>query len=222
MTATFQGTSITVFGKMGPQYGLAKISLDGGAKRTVDFYSSYARYQQKVYSSSGLASGNHTLSIEWTGQRRAVAMGSYISVDAVRVVGVLTPAPKPVRYQQTDSHLVYSGPWATGRSSYASGGTFAFAKSTGSVTVAWTGTSLVWITKTSPLYGIAKLTLDGGAPFYVDLHSAAALYQRSFFVTGVLPGGSHKLVIEPSGTKNKASTDYYVGIDAIDLVGALK
>jgi hypothetical protein len=36
----------------------------------------------------------------------------------------------------------------------------------------------------------------------------------------VLPGGNHKLVIERSGAKNRASSDYIVGIDAIDLVGA--
>jgi Tol biopolymer transport system component len=220
VTACFQGTSIVVLAKTGPQYGLAKISLDGGAKKTVDFYSSYARFQQPVYTASGLANGNHTLSIEWTGWKRAAAVGNYVDLDAIRVVGVLTRAPKPVRYQQTDSRLAYTGSWVTSYSPLASGGSFAYLKAAGSVTITWTGTSLCWVTKTGPQYGIAKLTLDGGTPFYVDLYSAVAVYQKRFFVTGVLPEGSHTLVIERSGAKNRASSDYIVGMDAVDLVGA--
>jgi Tol biopolymer transport system component len=221
VTACFQGKSITVLAKTGPQYGIAKISLDGGPKKRVDFYSSYARFQQKVYSVSGLANGAHTLSIEWTGEKRAAATGNYVDVDAVRVLGVLTRAPKPLRYQQTDKGLVYSGPWATSISTLASGGTFAYLKSPGSVAITWTGTSLRWVTKGGPQYGIAKLILDGGAPYYVDLYRPTALHQQHFYVTGVLPYGTHTLVIARSGAKNGASSDYIVGIDAVDVVGTL-
>ncbi len=222
VTACFQGTSISVYAKTGPQYGIAKISLDGGAKQRVDFYNSYTRYQKQVYSASGLAPGAHTLTIEWTGEKRAAATASYISVDAVQVVGVLTRAPKPVRYQQNDSHLVYSGPWATGYVSAASAGSLASLNSTGSVTVRWTGTSFCLVTKTAPYYGIAKLTLDGGAAWYVDLYSRTTVYQQRLNVTALLPYGEHTLVIERSGTKNRASSGYIIGIDAIDLVGTLK
>jgi hypothetical protein len=222
VTACFQGTSITLLGKTGPQYGLARVSLDGGPKKTVDLYSSYARFQQPIYTVSGLSNTDHTLSIEWTGQKRAAAVGSYLSLDAVRVLGVLTWAPKPARYQQTDSHLAYKGTWVTSTSASASGGSFAYLNSPGSVAVTWTGSSLCWVAKTGPQYGIAKLTLDGGNPYYMDLYSAAASFQKRLFATGVLPYGSHTLVIERSGAKNRYSTDYIISVDAVDIVGAFK
>ena len=221
VTATFQGTAITVVAKTSPVYGIAKISLDGGAAQRVDLYSSTTRYQQKVYVVSGLAAGNHTLSIEFTGEKRAAATGNFVGIDALSVNGVLTQAPKPVRYEQTDSRLIYTGAWKTSYSGWASGGGFALLGSSGSVTISWKGTSLCWLAKTGPQYGIAKLTLDGGTPFYVDLYSATAVMKQRFFVTGVLPDTTHTLVIERSGTKNPRSSDYYINLDALDVVGAL-
>ncbi len=65
-----------------------------------------------------------------------------------------------------------------------------------SVTVQFTGTSLTWVTKMSPRYGKARLTLDGGTPTIVDLYSATEVWQQKVWQSGTLEQGTHTVTIE--------------------------
>ena len=128
----------------------------------------------------------------------------------------------PTRYEQTDSSLLYTGTWTRTADDSASGGSFLFANSGGaSLTVAFEGTYLAWIAKKSPVYGMAKVTLDNQAPVTVDLYSATALWQEKAWETGTLPFGAHTLKIEWTETKNTAATDTNIGVDAFDVAGSL-
>ena len=78
----------------------------------------------------------------------------------------------PTRYQQNDAHLAYSGAWNRASTASASAGGFSYADAkSSSVTVAFSGTSLSWIGKKGPVYGIAKVVVDKRAPVYVNLYS---------------------------------------------------
>ena len=219
---SFTGTSVALLAKTAANYGKALVRLDGGTAEPVDLYSSKALYQQVVYEKQGLDNAAHTLTIEYAGLKNTASAGYLINVDALRVVGSLTQAPRLVRYQQTDAHLAYSGAWYSSSSAWASGGDFAFINSAGSVTVTWTGPYLAWIGKLGPQYGIAKLTLDGGTPVYVDLYKSVGIQQQRIYNTGFLANTPHTLIIEWNGTKNSASTSYVVGVDALDTAGALQ
>jgi hypothetical protein len=135
----------------------------------------------------------------------------------------LIPYSSPYsHYEQTDSRLTYNGTWTTVSTSLASNASFAYANSPGSsVIVKFTGTSLNWIAKKSPVYGIAKVTVDGGTPTYVDLYSAAIQWQQKVWTTGLLPSGTHIVKIEWTGTKNAAATDTNIGLDAVEVIGSL-
>src|SRR5262249_51013255 len=83
----FNGTSVTWMGFRDEWSGLAQVSLDGGPSTTVDTYLSPSKSQSPVYSLSGLAPGNHVLSIVATGTHSTVSGGSWIWVDAFQVSG---------------------------------------------------------------------------------------------------------------------------------------
>jgi hypothetical protein len=90
VTISFTGTSLDWIAKTGPSYGKAQVTLDGGAPVLVDLYSPIFLYQMKVWSTGSLPSGNHTVKIQWTGQKNASATFNYnIDLDAVDVVGTL-------------------------------------------------------------------------------------------------------------------------------------
>jgi N-acetylmuramoyl-L-alanine amidase len=91
VTATFTGTHLAWIAKKSPSYGKAKVTVDGGAPAVVDLYSAATLYDQKVWESGALASGTHTLKIEWTGTKNAAASGANINLDALDVTGALTP-----------------------------------------------------------------------------------------------------------------------------------
>ena len=94
-TLTFQGTSVTWRGLRDGWSGMADVYVDGALQTRVDTYSATTRYQDALFSASGLAPGIHTLRIVVTGQRNAASGGSWVWVDAFDVAGDTSPTPTP-------------------------------------------------------------------------------------------------------------------------------
>ena len=92
VTATFTGTHLTWIAKTGPSYGRARVTLDGGTPVMVDLYNPNMLAQQQVWNTGTLVSGNHTVKIEWTGQKNALSSYAYVDLDALDVTGTLTSA----------------------------------------------------------------------------------------------------------------------------------
>jgi N-acetylmuramoyl-L-alanine amidase len=132
-------------------------------------------------------------------------------------------AAAATRYEQDDLHLVYAGTWRTNSSApLASGGSFRYANSAGaSLTVRFTGTSFSWIAKKSPVYGKARVTLDGTSTV-VDLYNSKELWQQTVWQKTGLTDTSHTVKIEWTGTKNTAATDYNIGVDAFLITGTIE
>jgi hypothetical protein len=219
VTATFSGTSLAWIAKKGPSYGIAKVSVDGGSPTTVDLYSSGALYQQKVWETGALSAGFHTVKIEWTGTRNSLATGATVDVDAFDVAGALVGV---TRLEQTDQHLGWRGSWTKVSNASYSGGTAWYANATGSsVSIEFDGVSLTLLGKKGPTYGIANVTLDGGAPVPVDLYNSTIVYKQAMWASGFIKPGHHVVKIEWTGTKRAAATNTNVGLDALDLRGSL-
>jgi len=58
------------------------VYIDNGDPIRVDTYSSSDVAKTKIYSVNGLARGNHTITIEITGQRNGLSKGGWIWLDA--------------------------------------------------------------------------------------------------------------------------------------------
>lgn len=83
-TATVRvwGTGVRVICPKGPGQGIAEISVDGGSATEVDLYASDKQFQQRVFERSGLAEGEHTVSVRVTGRRNAAASDALVVLDA--------------------------------------------------------------------------------------------------------------------------------------------
>jgi hypothetical protein len=104
-TLKFRGTSVRWSGYRGPDAGIARVQLDGGAVTEVDLYAPLQKFQEVVYTATGLADATHTLTIEVTGQKNDASTGTRIVVDAFDVT---TPGR---RYQEGDPAITYAGEW---------------------------------------------------------------------------------------------------------------
>jgi hypothetical protein len=216
-TVRFTGTSLAWLGKKKATYGIARLTLDGVSRGTVDLYSATEVYG-KVWETGTLASGTHTLTIEWTGTKNSSATGKNIAVDAFQIAGTIAKAPP--RSEQTASTITYAGTWTTFSATGASGGDYKRAKASGaSVTIKFNGTYLGWIATKGTTLGKAKVSLDGGTAVTVNLAAAAVAYQQRVWNTGILAAGSHtvKITWDTSNTAGK-----YISLDAVDLVGTLE
>lgn len=81
-TATFWGTGIRVICPKGPGQGIAEISVDGGRVTQADLYASGKQFQQRVFERTGLAEGEHTVTVRVTGHKNAAATGAHVALDA--------------------------------------------------------------------------------------------------------------------------------------------
>jgi len=124
-----------------------------------------------------------------------------------------------VRYDQTDSHFVYSGTWSAFAKTVAWNGSYARSSTSGaSVTVTFNGTRLDWIAMKGTTPGKVNVYLDGVLKTTVDLASATAVYQQDVWSTHDLPSGTHKVKFVRSSS---SASGKYLVIDAVDVLGSV-
>ena len=90
------------------------------------------------------------------------------------------------------------------------------------VTLSFSGTGVTWIGVLGPQLGIANIYVDGvlqQQPANVgDTYAPTEQIQKEIFSVSGLANVPHTLAIEVSGTKNGASSDYIIVVDAFDIV----
>jgi Fibronectin type III domain/Leucine rich repeat len=202
----FSGTSVTWLVRKGPDRGLARVSIDGVSKGTVDLYAATAGNARLSF--GRLSNRTHRLSITVLGAHRPAATGANVTVDGFLVGTSTTPV------QETSPTIVF-GTWTLTTTSGASAGSFRGSGATGATaTFTFIGTRIDWITAYGPDSGRAAVSVDGGPAVTVDLYRRTAAWQvlgRSFTDLGP---GSHWITVRVLGTRNSSSRGTRVAVDA--------
>ncbi len=220
IVVAFTGTRLDLFSMVGPKFGIASVSVDGGPPVDVDHYRPSTAVRQRVHTVSGLTPGAHVVRIVASGRAAPAAAGATIALDAVSTDGVVTQAT--VRHEDADPLIGRGGTCASVAAPGASGGRYTRMGPTwGAVAITFTGVGLDVIATTGPDCGIASVALDGGMPVDVDLYSGGVQYQRPVYSTGTLPYGTHTVLVSWTGRKNPASVGLFVTLDAVIAAGSL-
>jgi hypothetical protein len=214
-TLTFRGTEIGWIGARGPDYGIARVLIDGSFVGEVDTYSPSLRIQDTLFKAAGLADASHTLTIQVTGAKNGASTGTQVLLDAFDVT---TPG---TRFQEEDPAVAYSGIWTHGNLNRTwSEGTVATSNVAGSqATFTFTGTSVSWIGCRKASTGIGRVYLDGVFVAEIDTFEPFPIegYQNTLFRADGLANGTHTLTIEATGRQNPAAGSAYVVVDAFDV-----
>jgi hypothetical protein len=214
-TLRFNGTSISWIGYRGPDAGIARVYLDGGLAGQVDTYSPTQRVVDNLFTATGLADANHTLTIEATGSKNNASTGTVVVVDAFDVTSTGT------RFDNTDWSVAYTGSWIfNNRNDAWSYGTVANSNTAGSrATFTFTGTAVTWIGRRGPTDAIARVYLDGAFVTELDNYAPTLGLQDTVFTATGLAYARHTLTIEATGRANPATTLAYpwVIVDAFDV-----
>lgn len=105
---TFIGSEVTWLSRVSPTSGLNDVFIDGKKVATVDRYAAEEdkEYSKAVFTKKGLAEGEHTIEVVWTGERNAKASAPNLIFDAFVVTSYAiaepTPAPAPTQVQSGD------------------------------------------------------------------------------------------------------------------------
>jgi hypothetical protein len=99
-TVTFNGTAVTILTYSDEWSGIAAVYVDGALAGEFDTYSTPAKAQNKSYTVSGLAAGQHTLAVGPTGRKSGSSGGAWVWIDAFDVASgttaVASAEPVPV------------------------------------------------------------------------------------------------------------------------------
>ena len=192
--------------------------------------SSFAVTVMFLLGSAGLLLAGSAATALATGSTEIPFSGSGVS-NEIRALTSAISTPGTIRYEQTDlSMFSYTGTWTTYALPVHSAGSYNFTKTTGSkVTITFHGTGITYITCKDSIYGIAQVSLDGGAPDSVDLiiplpdraNTGGWLGQQPVWSASGLSNTDPTLVIECTGAKNPLADGKFIGVDAVDVVGYL-
>jgi peptidoglycan/xylan/chitin deacetylase (PgdA/CDA1 family) len=215
---SFTGTGINMIATSSNEAGIAKITLDGTVY-SADEYAASTLWQKAVFQKTDLASGTHSIKIEYSGTKNPASASNNIFIDAFDIInGDILTVNAIKRIEENNPKIIYSGTWTSQSSTKFSGGTDVYSGSAGSsASFSFTGTGIKMISTPYRAAGIAKITLDGTV-YNVDLYSSTTQWQKVVFQKMDLASGTHNIIIEYSGTKNKRSSSTNIFIDAFDIV----
>lgn len=210
-TLPFRGTGISLVGYKGPDGGIAEVQIDGGTPVEVDTYSATEKFQEVVFTATGLSDASHTLTIKATGRRNVASSAPRIVVDAFDVV---TPAR---RFEQDHPSVTYhDAMWDRNNTSrvFSEGSAVKGHQAGASLTFSFVGTSVTWIGSRSSNSGTAKVYLDGALVQEINLNQSSPIegYQMPVYRADGLARGPHTLKIEVTSTNGT-----YVVVDAFDV-----
>lgn len=122
------------------------------------------------------------------------------------------------RYEEVNPAVSYAGTWVSAADSQASSGAWKYSNVTGNYALfSFTGTSASLISSQGPNRGYVRIYLDGAYIQDVDLYASAYSYKNKVYTASGLTDGPHNIRAEVLGSKNPASSDYYVIVDAFDV-----
>ncbi len=117
--------------------------------------------------------------------------------------------------EKPSAYLSYTGRWRNFKFAGALGGKVKGAGAAGrKAKFTFTGTNVAWVGTLAPSRGIAQVSVDGGPLQQVDLYQPSYELATIVWASGPLPDGPHTVVIRVTGTKNAASANRRVDVDA--------
>jgi hypothetical protein len=222
-TFTFNGTAARWIAYRDEWSGIAKIYIDGVFQTQVDTYASPAQAKAVVYTTPTLTAGAHTLTVEVTGQKSGAAQSAWIWIDAFETTGDGgsggTGGSTGTFVRVEGYNAAVTGAWYTNNGAFNSGGSALLSASAGSrATFTFVGTAVKWIGLRDAYSGVAKVYIDNVLKSEMDTYSASDQAQSVIYSINGLPGGTHTISIEVTGTKSAASNAAWVWVDAFEYL----
>ena len=131
------------------------------------------------------------------------------------VIKNVTPKPGPVRYQESQSLIVFSAGWQAAKSSTLSGGGMLYSTTpAASAAIKFTGTQIALIGSRAASYGDMVVKLDGTPAQTVKLKSSTTVNGAKVWSASGLSNTTHSVTITVVGNGT-------VSFDAVDVTGSL-
>lgn len=196
---SFEGIGFEIISYKSPSQGKIYVTIDGDQEvLAADLYAEKTDvyFKQTVYKSQSLSNGVHTVEIRVEGK-------GYL--DAISTVGEIVDCEIPfvdtVNYEAEDMVVDFNGSWANKYSWYHSGHNAMYTTTGGTASFTYTGYDFKIISYKAKSQGKMYISVDGSAPYEVDLYDASSdtLFKNVVFALEGLDYGTHTVTISTSG-----------------------
>lgn len=211
---TFTGNCIRYISDVGDTNGIAKVTVDGVIDN-VDLYFNTTIFKKVVFEKV-LPYGQHTIRIEYTGNKNPNSTSTKIVLDCLEVANLI--GGNVYKIEEEDARLVKTGSWQIESSpNYYDNGKGIYSNIAGSsITYTFTGSGIKYKSVKNANLGIVKITLDGVIT-EVDLYNPFLVKSQNVFDSGVLDTKAHTIKIEVTNRKNPSATGEYVILDNFEV-----
>jgi len=210
--------------------GRAAVYIDGVLKATVDTYSPTNQATSAVFDSGELALGKHTIKVEVTGRKSALATNHWVECDKIEVVTTevlpaptVLPAPSPlpdvVTVNDSAGSVLCFGNWELegDQNGFYCRDVRLSNVQYNACEFKFRGPAVRWFGSKNRDHGFADVYLDGVLQETVDAYSDTRLSNVVLFEkTGLAAGPLHTLKIVVRKDRNPAATDCYQVIDRFE------
>ena len=189
---------------MATNRGSLSYTVDGGSPQTGSCYAATSVDQRACFSVRGLSYGLHTLTVTKTG-------GTYLTLDALNVVN----SSLLQELDDTSSAITYNnvtgGGWTSQTYAGNFDGTQHYTVTNGdSVSYAFTGTGIDYISAMGTNRGALSYTVDGGSPQTGTCYATTPSNQHACFSVRGLTYGNHTITVTKTGGT-------YLTLDALNV-----
>jgi len=207
-TAT-AGQTVAIYGIRLSSGGYADVYLDGVKKATASFYASSST-RARVYLSTALTAGSHTISIRPLGTKPTASTGTWVGIDNA-LIGATVKQESSFKqaFRRSSSASASGGSYDTMIHKIDSDSNVPKME----VTLVGTGVK-IYATKTTAS-GSARIYVDGVLKATVSLHASATVYQALVY-SGTFTLGRHVIRVAAVGTSTGGTSS--VGVDRIVAV----
>ncbi|MCR8644374.1 glycoside hydrolase N-terminal domain-containing protein [Paenibacillus sp. N1-5-1-14] len=220
---TFIGTAVKLISMKQSNMGKIDVYVDGVlAQADIDCYAPSTTKQVVVFSKTGLTPGQHTIKVVVKGTKNASSSNTIGAIDAFEYTPIgdepTIPPPQPIKIDENDTSVVYTGTWNTYSSPQDYGGTEKYSNTAGSTAqFTFTGTTIKLISMTQSNMGKIDVYVDGVlAQADIDCYAPSTTKQVAVFSKTGLTQGQHTIKVVIKGTKNASAVDTIGAIDAFE------
>ncbi len=115
--------------------------------------------------------------------------------------GKYTPTFRTLSYSESSSSVSYTGPWSTSTSTVYVGGKAKWGQAANaSASLTFTGNRIGWLSRTGPIYGTARVYINGSLASTVNLFSASYTDKRIVFQRSFTTSTARTIRVVVSGT----------------------
>ncbi|WP_162463317.1 CBM35 domain-containing protein [Paenibacillus psychroresistens] len=217
----FTGSQVKVYGEKNSSFGIVAVSVDGGPETLVDLYSATRLVNTLLYTSPTLANSGHTVKVRITGTKNASSGNTYTTADRVVVTLGVTPPPGTVTVNDDvtgtgQNQYEYVGAWSASANPQAYLETDHYDNAANDYyQIRFTGSQIKVYGEKNSSFGIAAISIDGGAETLVDSYSEVRMVNTLLYTSPVLAYGSHTVKVRITGTKNANSGNTYITSDRV-------